>query len=372
MFIFLTLVFAKDIDYFILSFKLIKLTYHEKVIVVFVFFRIDTIHAQIKRSDFCKCYASIAPPPLPEYEQPPCPVDGYLWTPGYWGYNDDGYYWVPGVWVSPPEIGFLWTPCYWSFELGIYGWHQGYWGKHIGFYGGVNYGHGYGGHGFGGGRWEGRHFKYNTAVFNVNRQVIHHTYVDRTVIVRNRNINNHSSFNGGVGTKAKPSVMEQGVMKQHHLDYTNEQQTHQQKASQNKEQFESNNHGKPAMLSVNNSEGNHFGIPQRKVTVSSTNSTKAEINNQSQGNNNAHQPIVNKPNNINNTIYPTHQAPAQQPKVQHQSVPQMQPKVPSPVFQQPRTPQAPKPQFQPNRPQQQQHIERPPAPAQHFENRKER
>ena len=93
--------------------------------------------------------SSFAPPPLPEYEQPPCPVDGYLWTPGYWGYNDDGYYWVPGVWVSPPQIGYMWTPCYWSFELGIYGWHQGYWGRHIGYYGGVNYGHGYGGHGFG-------------------------------------------------------------------------------------------------------------------------------------------------------------------------------------------------------------------------------
>jgi hypothetical protein len=27
---------------------------------------------------------NIAPPPLPVYEQPPVPTEGYLWTPGYW------------------------------------------------------------------------------------------------------------------------------------------------------------------------------------------------------------------------------------------------------------------------------------------------
>ena len=27
----------------------------------------------------------VGPPALPVYEQPPCPVEGYLWTPGYWG-----------------------------------------------------------------------------------------------------------------------------------------------------------------------------------------------------------------------------------------------------------------------------------------------
>ena len=44
---------------------------------------------------------SFGPPPLPVYEQPLCPGDGYLWTPGYWDYDyDDGdYYWVPGTWI---------------------------------------------------------------------------------------------------------------------------------------------------------------------------------------------------------------------------------------------------------------------------------
>src|SRR6202012_4138696 len=119
----------------------------------------------------------IAPPALPVYEQPPCPVDGYLWVPGYWAYDDvDGYYWVPGYWSAPPTVGFLWTPGYWGFAAGVYGWHAGYWGPHVGFYGGVNYGYGYGGVGFGGGQWVGGHFSYNTAVANVNTTVIHNTY----------------------------------------------------------------------------------------------------------------------------------------------------------------------------------------------------
>src|SRR5271170_7154998 len=26
----------------------------------------------------------VAPPEIPVYVQPPCPTDGYLWTPGHW------------------------------------------------------------------------------------------------------------------------------------------------------------------------------------------------------------------------------------------------------------------------------------------------
>ena len=36
------------------------------------------------------------PPPLPEEEQPPIPAPGYLWTPGYWYWNNVDYYYVPG------------------------------------------------------------------------------------------------------------------------------------------------------------------------------------------------------------------------------------------------------------------------------------
>src|ERR1700722_10827047 len=76
---------------------------------------------------------AVAPPALPVYEQPPCPVEGYLWSPGYWAYAGGDYYWVPGVWILPPQSGFLWTPGYWGFAGGYYGWHAGYWGAHVGF-----------------------------------------------------------------------------------------------------------------------------------------------------------------------------------------------------------------------------------------------
>ena len=97
---------------------------------------------------------NLAPPVLPVYVQPPIPGDGYLWTPGYWYWNPDvqDYYWVPGTWVQAPQPGFLWTPGYWGNEGGAFIWHAGYWGEHVGFYGGVSYGFGYGGSGFEGTR----------------------------------------------------------------------------------------------------------------------------------------------------------------------------------------------------------------------------
>ena len=100
---------------------------------------------------------NVPPPELPIYDQPPIPGDGYLWTPGYWAWSDDDqdYYWVPGTWVLAPQPGFLWTPGYWVFRGGVFFWNIGYWGPQVGFYGGVNYGHGYGGRGYEGGYWQG-------------------------------------------------------------------------------------------------------------------------------------------------------------------------------------------------------------------------
>ena len=63
---------------------------------------------------------NIAPPPIAVFDQPPCPGDGYIWTPGYYQYGDYGYYWVPGAWVLPPSVGLLWTPGYWGFAGGKY------------------------------------------------------------------------------------------------------------------------------------------------------------------------------------------------------------------------------------------------------------
>src|ERR1700739_3089991 len=92
---------------------------------------------------------TIAPPPLPVYEQPLCPAPNYIWTPGYWAWDPDygDYYWVPGTWVLAPAVGLLWTPGYWGWNNGFYAWNSGYWGPTVGFYGGVNYGYGYPGGG---------------------------------------------------------------------------------------------------------------------------------------------------------------------------------------------------------------------------------
>ncbi len=113
-------------------------------------------------------YATEPPPPLPEYDQPPCPGDDYIWTPGYWGWQNTGYYWVPGVWVTAPYVDALWTPPYWAFVSGRYLWHHGYWGPHIGFYGGIDYGFGYTGHGYYGAYWNNGRVYYNRSVTNVN------------------------------------------------------------------------------------------------------------------------------------------------------------------------------------------------------------
>jgi YXWGXW repeat-containing protein len=201
----------------------------------------------------------IAPPAIPVYEQPPCPVAGYLWTPGYWAYGAAGYYWVPGVWIAPPRVGLLWTPGYWGWGGGIYAWHAGYWGPHVGFYGGVNYGFGYGGVGFVGGEWRGGVFAYNTAVVHVNETVIHNTYVNRTVIVNNTTVN-RTSFNGGPGgLSARANAQEIAASRESHVQPTSLQASNEHAASLNRANFASENHGRPAtpaMSRVNAREAN--------------------------------------------------------------------------------------------------------------------
>src|SRR5205823_3471649 len=163
----------------------------------------------------------IAPPPIPIYQQPYPPAAGYFWTPGYWAYNPD-YYWVPGVWVPPPRVGFLWTPGYWGYNGSNYFFNEGYWGPTVGFYGGINYGYGYGGQGYYGGRWVGNTFRYNTAVTRVNTSVIHNTYVNKQVV---RNTGSRASFNGPGGTTAKATAQEQAAAKAEHIPATSAQQS---------------------------------------------------------------------------------------------------------------------------------------------------
>jgi hypothetical protein len=183
------------------------------------------------------------PPALPEYEQPPSPGDGYLWTPGYWNYASAGYYWVPGVWVQAPYQGALWTPGYWGWTGGHYGFFRGYWGQHIGFYGGVNYGFGYVGTGYQGGYWNGNNFYYNRAVNNVNVTVIHNVY-NRTVVVNN---NVRVSFNGGQGgVQVRPRPAELVALREPHAPPMRAQVQIERAAVSNKANFVAVNHGRPA------------------------------------------------------------------------------------------------------------------------------
>jgi hypothetical protein len=193
-------------------------------------------------------HATEAPPPLPDYEQPPCPEDGYLWTPGYWAWGGGGYYWVPGTWVQPPRVGVLWTPGYWGFVGGVYAFHVGYWGPHVGFYGGVNYGFGYVGVGFAGGRWAGNSFAYNQSVTNVNVTNIHNTY-NQTVI--NNVTVNKVSYNGGAGgVAAAPTPQEQAAAREPHVAPTTLQRQHIQQAANNPALQAKANGGHPAIAAT--------------------------------------------------------------------------------------------------------------------------
>ena len=191
---------------------------------------------------------SIGPPALPVYEQPLCPGDGYLWTPGYWAYGDDDYYWVPGTWVMAPEVGFLWTPGWWGWGGAGFLFHEGYWGPHIGFYGGINYGYGYFGHGYEGGRWDNGRFFYNRSVNNVNVTNIHNVY--NTTVINNTNIN-RVSYNGGEGgINDRPRPEEEAAANERHIPPVASQTQHEAAARANPVQRASVNHGQPAVAAT--------------------------------------------------------------------------------------------------------------------------
>jgi hypothetical protein len=193
---------------------------------------------------------NIAPPELPVYEQPPVPGPGYLWTPGYWAWGDSDYYWVPGTWVEAPQPGYLWTPGYWGWNDGLYVWNGGYWGPHIGFYGGVNYGYGYGGRGYQGGYWDHGAFRYNSAYSNVNNSSVHITNVYNKTVVNN-NRSNHVSFNGGHGgIQARPSTGELAAQHEQHLPLLAAQQQHVQAAQANPALRAAANHGRPSIAAT--------------------------------------------------------------------------------------------------------------------------
>jgi len=213
------------------------------------------------------------PPAIPYYVQPPAPDPNYLWSPGYWAYdNSGGYYWVPGTWVPAPAPGLYWTPGYWGWNGSAFRFNAGYWGPSVGFYGGVNYGYGYYGNGYAGGRWNHNRFLYNTAITRVGGG-IHNTYVDRGSVV---NQWNHTSYNGGRGgIGARPNSSQLAAARQHRFGPTSVQTQHQTYAAQNRANFSSVNHGRPATVAVARpySAANRPAVARTTATARTTHTT---------------------------------------------------------------------------------------------------
>ncbi len=205
-----------------------------------------TSHAQVFLS------VHFGPPALPVYVQPPPPAPDLMWVPGHWRYNPvmGDYFWVPGTWVAAPAPGLLWTPGYWGWSNGLYLWHEGYWGRHIGYYGGVNYGFGYGGMGFAGGEWRGGHFAYNTAVMNVDihdRRFANAHFEDRARVERSIVANpNHVAYAGGPGGINHPATAEERVAEhEQHTAPTKVQEQHSEAAKADKTSYGKANGGHP-------------------------------------------------------------------------------------------------------------------------------
>ncbi len=208
----------------------------------------------IPASSFAGVFISVgfAPPILPVYDQPPCPEPGWMWTPGYWAYGPEGYYWVPGTWVPAPYEGALWTPPYWGWQGGLYIFHPGYWGRHVGYYGGVNYGFGYMGIGFVGGMWRGHDFVYNTAVMHVDERRIHNTYmdrqnVDRYTVARGSRVA-YSGGPGGIRHDAAPE--ERFAEHDQHMGATSFQHSHESSAMSDRSSYFKSNNGRPSYGAV--------------------------------------------------------------------------------------------------------------------------
>jgi len=247
---------------------------------------------------------TIAPPPLPVYEQPVCPGENYIWTPGYWAYDSDfdDYYWVPGTWVMAPEVGFLWTPPYWGWNGAAFVFYDGYWGPEVGFYGGINYGFGYFATGFVGGRWDNGHFFYNRAVMNVNETNIHNVYVEN---VTNTTVS-HVSYNGGNGgITASPTAQQEAYARATHVPPVQAQQQQIQAARGNRELRASVNQGKPAIAATTKAgefkenvtaareAGGTYHPPANGIRAASANNTRPAAENNAQPAENNARPAEN-------------------------------------------------------------------------------
>lgn len=336
------------------------------------------------------------PPELPQYDQPPAPGPDYIWTPGYWEWGRGGYYWVPGAWVEAPYYGALWTPPYWGWNNGYYRFHRGYWGLHVGYYGGIDYGFGYIGLGYFGGYWSGNNFYYNRAVTRVGPSI--RTVYERPVIYNNVRYgvqpSNRVSYNGGRGgINVQPRPAEMAAMRERHDAPLAVQRQASVEASQNRAQSFNENHGRPAMASVEHGFTRGAGpAPAPRVEAARTAEPNPAFNRAqpqpNAGNVHVENRVQPQPNE-GNPRYDNHAQPQpqpQQPRVEnramtpqpnngaprfdHQPAPQPQPHAeyrpqpqPQPRVEAPRVENRPQPQQQPQR-MEAPHVENRPMPQQ--------
>ena len=320
-----------------------------------------------------------APPELPQYDQPPAPGPGYLWTPGYWAWGPGGYYWVPGAWVEAPYYGALWTPPYWGWYGGYYRFHPGYWGRHVGYYGGINYGFGYIGIGYFGGYWSGNSFYYNRAVTRVGGGI--RTVYERPVIYNNVRYdarpNNRVSYNGGRGgINVQPRPAEIAAMHERHDAPMAVQRQARVEASQNRGQSFAANHGRPSEAFVQHGFANSGGIapaPRVEAARPMPEGRPAQPNapyvNERAANASHGQPYGNEPRVENRAMQPQPQPNAANPRFENRPQPnanQPQPRVETPHTENRPTqpqPNAGQPRFENHsQPQPQPRVENRPTP----------
>ena len=260
---------------------------------------------------------SFGPPALPVYEQPLCPGEGYLWTPGFWAWDADynDYYWVPGTWILPPQPEVLWTPPYWAWVDGAFVFYDGYWGPQVGFYGGIDYGYGYFGEGFVGGRWDRGHFFYNRSVTNINVTEIHNVY--NTTVINTSTRTNRVSFNGGNGgVNRRPTPQEEAASRERHIPPASTQLQHLQAARGNQEFRASANHGKPPVAATARPAqfSGRDAVPAREAGAQSNPPAN-------RGGNPPRNENANPPRNENGNRPPTFSHPNELPPMERPSAP---------------------------------------------------
>ena len=142
---------------------------------------------------------------------------------------------------------------------GLYGWHGGYWGPHVGFYGGVNYGFGFGGVGFVGGEWRGGVFAYNSAVANFGSVHVTNVYENRT----DRYAKHHCELTTMSASTAKavlrrvPRAGELQAEHEQHSKPRRNQTQHMNFAARTARNSPSVNHGAPGTPAASNPKAYH-------------------------------------------------------------------------------------------------------------------